>query len=226
MSKLGVEPFHYERTTSGQGAYARLHLIGSFPSLSDRSVLHLASAAGCRRVQRFEALGDVGAADESGALTLIDAELLGAAGAVERIEALADHGAAALCYDAATDPAPLRRALGAGRLASVSVLKLGVSFEELMSAIDLIAGGSTYFAPEIVAALLRTDKPCELRFDPLTEREVEVLSRVAQGKSNKAVARDLSITEHTVKLHVHHIHRKIGVCNRTAAAGWYLSRQS
>lgn len=56
----------------------------------------------------------------------------------------------------------------------------------------------------------------------LTPRELQVLELVSQGKSNKAIAAQLGITEHTVKLHVHNVSGKIGVSNRTAAAHFYF----
>lgn len=59
----------------------------------------------------------------------------------------------------------------------------------------------------------------------LTPREREVLELVSQGCRNKIIAHELGVSEHTVKLHIHHIITKIGVRNRTAAATWYLSRQ-
>lgn len=59
----------------------------------------------------------------------------------------------------------------------------------------------------------------------LTEREREVLECVAQGHRNKTIASDLGVSEHTVKLHIHHIITKIGVENRTAAANWYLAQR-
>ncbi len=58
----------------------------------------------------------------------------------------------------------------------------------------------------------------------LTAREKEVLSLVSEGQGNKTIAYELGLSEHTIKLHLHHIIRKIGVHNRTAAASWYLSR--
>lgn len=53
---------------------------------------------------------------------------------------------------------------------------------------------------------------------PLTDREVEVLQYVMQGKTNKQIAQLLMITHHTVKAHVASIIRKIGVKNRLDAA--------
>jgi len=54
--------------------------------------------------------------------------------------------------------------------------------------------------------------------DPLTERELEVLQLLAQGKANKQIALDLAISEHTVKFHVSSIYTKLGASNRTEAA--------
>ncbi|PPB81158.1 DNA-binding NarL/FixJ family response regulator [Albidovulum inexpectatum] len=56
----------------------------------------------------------------------------------------------------------------------------------------------------------------------LTRREIEVLRLVAQGHRNKTIAAMLDVSEHTVKLHIHHLMRKIGVGNRTAAANWFM----
>lgn len=60
----------------------------------------------------------------------------------------------------------------------------------------------------------------------LTPREQEVLQLVANGHRNKNIANHLSVSEHTVKLHIHHIFAKIGVSNRTAATKWYLARNN
>lgn len=56
----------------------------------------------------------------------------------------------------------------------------------------------------------------------LTPRENEILRLVARGKQNKLIAADLAVSEHTVKLHMHNIMQKLGVTNRTEAAGIYL----
>lgn len=58
----------------------------------------------------------------------------------------------------------------------------------------------------------------------LTAREAEILALVAQGERNKTIADTLGLSEHTVKLHVHHIFGKLGVGNRTSATHWFLSQ--
>src|SRR5262249_23930824 len=58
----------------------------------------------------------------------------------------------------------------------------------------------------------------------LTARELEVLKLVAQGKSNKLVAAELSISEGTVKIHVNNILSKLGCSDRTHAATFALQK--
>ncbi len=89
---------------------------------------------------------------------------------------------------------------------------------------ELLATQKQQKAPEVVGSTEQHDlETSETRFDDetLTAREYEVLSAASQGKQNKIIASDLSISEHTVKLHIHNIIRKLGVSNRTAASAWY-----
>lgn len=69
-----------------------------------------------------------------------------------------------------------------------------------------------------------TSKPSDLHptYSKLTRREKQVLKLVSKGQSNKIIASNLGITEHTVKLHMHNVAGKIGVSNRTAAAQFYF----
>ena len=79
-------------------------------------------------------------------------------------------------------------------------------------------------APETNTAEAAAETRDRAQFDMLTVREAEILDLVARGRRNKAIARDLGLSEHTVRLHVHHIFGKLGVRNRTSATHWYLSR--
>lgn len=54
--------------------------------------------------------------------------------------------------------------------------------------------------------------------DELTGREIEVLTLVVHGDSNQEIAEKLCITDHTVKAHLTHTYKKLGVTNRTASA--------
>lgn len=71
----------------------------------------------------------------------------------------------------------------------------------------------------------RFDTPARDAPIRLTPREAEVLALVASGQRNKLIARKLQLSEHTVKLHIHHIISKIGATNRTEAAQWYQSQR-
>lgn len=57
----------------------------------------------------------------------------------------------------------------------------------------------------------------------LTSREWQVLALVAEGRPNKLVAHKLEMSEHTVKLHMHHILGKLQLRNRTEASAWYFA---
>jgi two-component system nitrate/nitrite response regulator NarL len=54
--------------------------------------------------------------------------------------------------------------------------------------------------------------------DPLTTRERQVVRVIAEGLTNKEIARRLRLAEGTVKVHLHRIYRKLGIANRTALA--------
>ena len=60
--------------------------------------------------------------------------------------------------------------------------------------------------------------------DPLTPREREVLVQLARGRPNKVIARELGVSERTVKAHVHNILGKLGMTDRTQAAVYAVRR--
>jgi DNA-binding NarL/FixJ family response regulator len=70
--------------------------------------------------------------------------------------------------------------------------------------------------------LSQIDQASDSVFSPLTPREVEILDCVAQGNSNKEIARILSISDQTVKNHITSILRKLAVNDRTQAVIYAL----
>jgi DNA-binding NarL/FixJ family response regulator len=70
----------------------------------------------------------------------------------------------------------------------------------------------------------RTSSPISGDPMPLSPRELHILSGLAEGRTNKTIAREIGTAESTVKAHVKNIFRKIGVINRTQAAMWARSR--
>lgn len=114
------------------------------------------------------------------------------------------------------------------------------SREVLLGALRLILAGGIYIPPDILARTPATaapsspmpvagpqPSPADLG---LTERQVEVLALMMQGKSNKLICRALDLAEPTVKNHVSAILKSLNVSNRTeavlavAALGWKLPR--
>jgi DNA-binding NarL/FixJ family response regulator len=58
----------------------------------------------------------------------------------------------------------------------------------------------------------------------LTERELTIMKAVSRGLSNQAIAKELWVTEQTVKFHLTNVYRKLGVTNRTEAARWAFAK--
>ncbi len=90
--------------------------------------------------------------------------------------------------------------------------------DELFAGIRAAARGESPLAPKAAQTLL-ADR-AEQRSVQLTKREREVLELVAEGLSNKLIARRLEISEKTVKAHLTRVYEQIGVTDRTQAALW------
>ena len=91
--------------------------------------------------------------------------------------------------------------------------------EELSAAIVAVSQGLVVLPRTLTGRLLRGQEAVEEPAEPLTAREREVLGLLGQGLSNKMIARDLRISEHTVKFHVSSIYAKLGAASRTEAVG-------
>lgn len=94
-------------------------------------------------------------------------------------------------------------------------LPLEASREELLAALHALSEGLVVSAPQFVNAQPASHE--EDGYPALSEREIEVLGLLAQGKANKQIAAMLSISEHTVKFHVSSIFTKLNVTNRAEA---------
>jgi two-component system, NarL family, nitrate/nitrite response regulator NarL len=96
--------------------------------------------------------------------------------------------------------------------------------DELVTALQDIVGGKLVVAPDMTRALVSAVRgespppPEHKLLADLTPREKEILGHLAEGQSNKIIARRLGISDGTVKLHVKAILRKLGVHSRVEAA--------
>jgi DNA-binding NarL/FixJ family response regulator len=94
--------------------------------------------------------------------------------------------------------------------------------EELFGAIRLVAEGKSPLAPGVAARLMQRMR--DTNEEGLSTREIEVLELVARGTSNKEIAKQLWVSETTVKSHMLHIFDKLDVTDRTAAVTAALKR--
>ena len=92
----------------------------------------------------------------------------------------------------------------------------------LVEAVRIVATGDTLLAPPVArrlvdALLSHTHPMLKRRFEPLTERERDIVRHLAMGRSNAVVAQELSLSEGTVKTHVTRLLTKLGVRSRVQA---------
>ncbi len=112
------------------------------------------------------------------------------------------------------------------RLGARGYLLKDMEPDDLVSTLRDIVEGQTIVTPELTAVLAKvvrqgessTNEQVAKPFADLTPREREILCHLSEGQSNKVIARELGISDGTVKLHVKAILRKLGVHSRVEAA--------
>ncbi|MFB7939644.1 response regulator [Streptomyces sp. NPDC127049] len=153
-------------------------------------------------------------------VVLMDVKMPGTDGieALKRLRALANP-AKVLIVTSFTEQRTVVPALRAG--ASGYVYK-DVDPDALAGAIRSVHAGHVLLQPEVAGFLLTQDDPQggTGRGTTLTEREREVLGLIADGRSNREIARALVLSEKTVKTHVSNILMKLDLADRTQAALW------
>ena len=140
---------------------------------------------------------------------------------VGAIKALKENGSTAhvlvlTTYDTDSDVLPAIRAGATGYL-----LK-DIPREELFRAVMAAHRGESVLAPSVAGRLMG-----ELRSparEPLSQRELEVLTLISQGSTNRETAGKLFISEATVKTHLLHVYAKLGVRDRAAAVATAFER--
>ena len=142
-------------------------------------------------------------------IVLLDLKLPGMDG-VAVLRPLRAAGLRVLVLTSATEPSAAAAAVRAG---AAGVVYKDIDPAALVRAIRSVHDGNVLLAPEALGSLVRGS-----RADTLTAREREVLAGIADGKSNREIARLLRVSEKTVKAHVSAVLAKLGVQDRTQAA--------
>lgn len=159
-------------------------------------------------------------------LILLDLNMHGMSG-IDTLKAMrmADVYAKALVFTVSDNHDDVVAALKAG--ADGYLLK-DIEPEELLAAIKKAASGQMPISERLSSALAQaiSGRPADESpsLDSLTEREVQILKAIADGDSNKMIARKLDITEGTVKVHVKKVLKKLHFRSRVEAAVWAVEK--
>ncbi|NSC20922.1 response regulator transcription factor [Streptomyces albus subsp. chlorinus] len=175
----------------------------------------------------IEVVGEASDGDEGVARTeelrpdvvLMDVKMPGTDG-VEALRTLRERGnpARVLIVTSFTEQRTVVPALRAG---AAGYVYKDVDPDALAGAIRSVHAGHVLLQPEVAGALLSEDHGGGTGRGPaLTEREREVLGLIADGRSNREIARALVLSEKTVKTHVSNILMKLDLSDRTQAALW------
>ncbi|MFI8180002.1 response regulator [Actinacidiphila glaucinigra] len=176
----------------------------------------------------IEVVGEAGdgeeGVDRAGELApdviLMDVRMPGVDG-IEALRRLRDNGSKArvLVVTSFTEQRTVVPALRAG---AAGYVYKDVDPDALAGAIRSVHAGHVLLQPEVADALLSQEEntPGQGRGGTLTDREREVLSLIAEGRSNREIARALVLSEKTVKTHVSNILMKLDLSDRTQAALW------
>jgi DNA-binding NarL/FixJ family response regulator len=146
---------------------------------------------------------------------LLDLKLPGMDG-IAVLGQLHECPARVLVLTSATDTSSATLAMRAG---AAGVVYKDIDPDALVRAIRSVHDGNVLLSQQAAGSLVRSSGgPVGDGIDQLTTREREVLAELAKGKSNREIARALTVSEKTVKAHVSAVLAKLGVQDRTQAA--------
>lgn len=137
--------------------------------------------------------------------------------ALRAIRARAED-AAIVVLSAEEDPALIRQVIDEG---AAGFIPKASSHAVMMAALRLVLAGGTYLPPHALSSEPLGAQPVEIpqasSVARLTERQLATLRLAMLGKSNKVIARDMTLSEATVKAHLAEAFKRLGVHNRTEA---------
>ena len=152
-------------------------------------------------------------------LVLLDLNMPGMNGAkgVERFRASLPN-LPVVVISASTAAEDMRGILDAG---AVGYIPKSSSSQVMLSALRLVLAGGVYVPPDVLRAPVQAAESAHRaprEHVLLTDRQIAVLRLIVQGKPNKGIARELNLSEGTVKIHLASIYRALNALNRTEAA--------
>ena len=155
------------------------------------------------------------AANDDLDIVLIDVNMPGMGG-VEGVRRLrASHPTLPLLVcSASEDPGLVRELLALG---VAGFMPKSDSTQVILEAVRLVLAGGTYVPTRLLAAAPARPSSGAIAIESLTPRQRDVLRLLAEGKPNKVIARELDISEATVKVHLLSVFRALGARNRTEA---------
>ncbi|NOK62801.1 MAG: response regulator transcription factor [Chloroflexi bacterium AL-W] len=161
---------------------------------------------------------DEGSALTNAALRLAYVDVFVLADAQLLADAAHDLSASeALALVVLSDEAQTVRLLQSLPLRGWGIVSSEASTEELEAAIKAVEQGLIVLPPALAEQQFTQRAVVDEPTEPLTTREQEVLNLISQGLSNKLIAQQLSISEHTVKFHISSLYTKLGASSRTDA---------
>lgn len=215
--------------TAVDSSRCRVLLVDDHP-LFRRGVMQLIAAQ-----PDFEVVGEAASGEEGVALThrlnpdivLLDVDMRGMGG-LQALKQIKESGADTQVIMLSVSDAEMNLVTAVRSGADGYLLK-DAEPEEMLEKLRQAARGEVIFTDSLMAMLvdaMRSGTPAPSTDEALTERERQILQLIAAGKSNKHIARELGISDGTVKVHVKNLLRKLHLRSRLEAAVWALNHRN
>lgn len=194
----------------------RILIADDHDLLRDTLVMYLEGSGDfqIRAASSYDQARDMISTEERFDLVLLDFNMPGMQGIATLREAMALDGGqrvALISGEASREIAEEALEIGAAGFVPKTL-----PAKSLVNAVRFMAMGEQYAPIDFMTAAQEVES--NPLADKLSQRELQVLKGLTEGKSNKEIARDLDLQEPTVKLHVKTLYRKVGAANRTQAA--------
>ncbi len=212
-----------------ESSRCRVLLVDDHP-LFRRGVMQLIAAQ-----PDFEVVGEAASGEEGVTLThtlnpdivLLDVDMRGMGG-LQALKQIKESGADTQVIMLSVSDAEMNLVTAVRSGADGYLLK-DAEPEEMLEKLRQAARGEVIFTDSLMAMLvdaMRSGTPAPATDEALTERERQILQLIAAGKSNKHIARQLGISDGTVKVHVKNLLRKLHLRSRLEAAVWALNHRT